>query len=44
MQGTADDVRLLQLAEARDGESAWWVEGKGPATKLWSRPIVCEAL
>ena len=42
VQGTADDMRLLQLAAARGGYSAFWIEGAGAAAKLWSRPVVCD--
>lgn len=42
MQGTAEDIRLMQLTAARGGYSAFWIEGAGATAKLWSRPIVCE--
>jgi hypothetical protein len=42
IQGTADSIRMPLLAAAGESRSAFWVEGAGPAAKLWSREIVCE--
>lgn len=42
VQGTADTIRMPLLAAAGEARSAFWVEGAGPAAKLWSREIVCE--
>jgi hypothetical protein len=41
-QGTAETIRMPQLAAAGNARAAYWIEGAGPGAKLWSREIVCE--
>jgi hypothetical protein len=42
VKGTLDDIRFLQLVATGEQRVAFWVEGKGADTKLWSRAVSCE--
>lgn len=42
IKGTADDIRMPQLAATGGKLVSWWAEGADPMAKLWAREITCE--
>ena len=42
MKGTADDIRMPQLAVTGGKLVSWWAEGADPMAKIWAREITCD--
>jgi hypothetical protein len=41
-RGSADDIRMPQFSQAGAKLTSWWIEGKGPDAKVWSRELSCD--